>query len=383
MKRMGFAVMGSDENYPTTILFVDDNAALLRSVERLLRLEGFRVLLASDGLDALQQLETQVPELIISDITMPQMDGFELFETVRQRDEWLDIPFLFLTARDQIDDLRRGYSLGADDYLVKPLDQERLLLVIQSKLKRRSEISTWIQMQQQALDAAKRELAMMVAHELRTPLVSINIVSDILTREIDTMQSDQVQDMLEMMQNGSVRLSRLIEQMVMFVQWQSGALADSIQAPGRGDTLYNIVFEAIKRVQRFGLRRPAVPVHLTEYGTEIIIRGDVDACKHAFAEVIANAIAFSKPDGEVMITGRTTGNVARVDVIDHGHGIPLDEIERVFEPYYQVNRRRQEQQGIGLGLTLARGILQAHGGDLELYSTLGVGTQATVSLPVQ
>ena len=254
--------MGPDETNPATILFVDDNPALLRSVERLLRLEGFRVLLASDGLEALQQLQTQVPDLIISDIAMPQMDGFELFETVRQRDEWLDIPFLFLTARDQIDDLRRGYSLGADDYLVKPLDQERLLLIIQSKLKRRLEISTWIQMQQQALDAAKRELAMMVAHELRTPLVSINIVSDILAHEIDTMKTDQVQDMLGMMQNGSVRLSRLIEQMVMFVQWQSGALIDSIQAPGRGDTLYNIVFEAVKRVQQFGLRRPDIPVRL-------------------------------------------------------------------------------------------------------------------------
>ena len=84
-----------------------------------------------------------------------------------------------------------------------------------------------------------------------------------------------------------------------------------------------------------------------------------------------------------MITGRTVGDVARVDVIDHGHGIPPDEVERVFEPYYQVDRRRHEQQGIGLGLTLARGIIQAHGGDLELCSTLGVGTRATIRLPIR
>lgn len=218
--------------YSHTILFVDDNPALLRSVERLLRLEGFGVLLAADGDEALQQLEasTEPPDLIISDISMPKMDGFSFFEEVRRREAWIGIPFLFLTARDQIDDLKRGYSLGADDYLVKPLDQDRLLMIVRGKLKRRDELLSHIQVQQNALDAAKRDLSMMVAHELRTPLVSISMVSDLLTREMDKMETDQLQDLLDTMKSGSSRLTRLVEQMVMFVQLQSGSLADLISS---------------------------------------------------------------------------------------------------------------------------------------------------------
>jgi two-component system OmpR family response regulator len=127
------------DKHPAVILFADDNLALLRTVERLLRMEGFLVLVAADGQQALRRLEmaNPTPDLIISDIGMPHMDGFALFETVRQRQEWVNIPFLFLTARDQIEDLRRGYALGADDYLVKPLEQERLLMIVRSKLKRR------------------------------------------------------------------------------------------------------------------------------------------------------------------------------------------------------------------------------------------------------
>jgi CheY-like chemotaxis protein len=113
---------------PALILFVDDNAALLRSVERLLQMEGYEVVLASGGQEALRLMESpsHLPDLVISDIMMPKMDGFEFYEQFRKRGEWAEIPFIFLTALDQVDVLRQAYSLGADDYIVKPLDNERL-----------------------------------------------------------------------------------------------------------------------------------------------------------------------------------------------------------------------------------------------------------------
>ena len=115
------------EDRAATILIVDDNAALLRSVERLLRLEGFRTLMAADGLEALEIMSEagELPGLIVGDISMPRMGGFALFEEVRSREAWVDIPFLFLTARDQLDDLRRGYSPRAGGYLGKPAGPER------------------------------------------------------------------------------------------------------------------------------------------------------------------------------------------------------------------------------------------------------------------
>jgi two-component system sensor histidine kinase/response regulator len=368
---------------PPIILFVDDNPALLRSVDLLLRMEGYRVMLAADGEEALELLENadSLPHLIISDVAMPKMDGFALFRAVRAHDAWIDIPFLFLTARDQMDDLRQGYSLGADDYLVKPLDQERLLMIISSKLKRRAELLGHIQSQQLALDTAKRELAQMVSHELRTPLVSISMVSEILARGLDQMEADQIQTMLDSMQSGSARLTRLVEQMVMFVQLQSGALVDSIRRQQRLSSVHDLVIEAVERARRFDYRQSSVPVTFEELGPEVQVQGDFGALVHALAEIATNAIAFSPSGGTVVIRQWLTDNHVWIALIDSGPGIPAAERDRVFEPYQQVNRRRYEQQGIGIGLPLAKGIIEAHGGSLMLESIPGRGTEVTVGLP--
>jgi signal transduction histidine kinase len=366
-----------------TILLVDDNAVLLRSIERLLRMEGFQVLTAKDGIDALRQMEKNPPpDLIISDISMPSMDGFEFFQAVRQHFEWLDIPFLFLTARDQIDDLRRGYNLGVDDYIVKPLDNERLLLIIRSKLKRRTELMEHLNVQQHALDQAKRELAMMVAHELRTPLVSISMVAEILSREIDKMGPEQVQDMLDTMQSGSARLTRLSEQMVMFVQLQSGALEHSIRDHVRPSAVRDAVVGAIERARQFIHRQHEVPVEYEEEELGARIRGDLSSLEHALAELISNAVTFSPPDKPVTIAEWLDNGFVWLTISDKGPGIPEDELARVFEPYHQVNRQQYEQQGIGIGLPLAQGIIAAHDGVLEIRSVVGRGTQAIVGLPL-
>lgn len=378
--------------HQATILFVDDNIALLRSVERLLLMEGFEVLLAADGEEALQQMATaaHLPDMVISDVAMPRMDGFELFHAIRERDEWLHIPFLFLTARDQLDDLRRGYSLGVDDYLVKPLDQDRLLMIIDNKLKLQEVKLRWrreqlerLRREREALEAAKRELAMLVAHELRTPLGSITMVSDILAHEFDTMQIAQIQEMLDLMKNGSVRLSRLIEQMVMYVQLQSGALTDAIQGRVRMVPLAELVQSAIQRTRQFGLNRGTSVVSYQASGSFALVEGDTDALRHALAELIANACVFSQPGDAVIVSDVVEGDIASVTISDQGCGIPQDALQHVFEPYYQFNRRRFEQQGIGLGLTLACGIAQIHGGSVNLESVENYGTRAVFTLPVQ
>ncbi|HML22794.1 MAG TPA: response regulator [Aggregatilinea sp.] len=367
-----------------TILFVDDNAALLRSVERLLRMEGFKTLLASDGSEALRLMETAsaLPDLIISDVAMPHMDGFELFEMIRQRPEWVDIPFLFLTARDQLDDLRRGYALGADDYLVKPLDQERLIMIIRGKLKRRAELLERIQSQQESLSAAKRELALMVAHELRTPLVSISMVTDILSRELGKMGAVQLDDMVDTMQSGSSRLSRLVEQMVLYVQLQSGALLDSINQAVRPGYVRDAVIGAIDRARQFNYRRRDIAVRFEELDPGVMISGDLASLRQALAEVISNAIAFSQPEDEIQIAQWVAENMVWITITDQGPGIPEEELDRVFEPFHQFNRQRYEQQGVGIGLALALGIVGAHGGSLVLRSREGRGTQVTISLPL-
>ncbi|NDJ75365.1 MAG: hybrid sensor histidine kinase/response regulator [Chloroflexi bacterium] len=366
-----------------TILFVDDNEALVRSVDRLLQVEGYATLLAFDGEQALQLLEDMdpLPDLIISDIMMPRMDGFELFRAVREQDRWMSIPFLFLTARDQIDDLRAGYALGADDYLVKPLDQERLLMIIDARLKRQQQMLEHIYVQQHALDMAKRDLTLMIAHELRTPLVSINMITEILAREIETMDPGQVQGLLETMRSGSMRLTRLIEQMVLYVQLESGALASAIERFGQPGLLHDAIQGAISRARQYSLHREQVDIVSHVAAPGVLIGGDVIALQHVIAEVLLNAIAFSRAGDDVVVGEWAEDGIAWVTVSDSGPGIAAKEWEQVFQPYYQVNRQKHEQQGIGIGLTLVKGVIEAHGGQVMLEAVSGRGTIVTIQLP--
>jgi len=122
------------------ILFVDDDPIIRENVVDLLELAGYRTLLANDGVEALSLMDTHLPDLIISDITMPNMDGFLFFEAVRAKTAWLVIPFIFLSARGEQEDIRRGYRMGVDFYLSKPFEPQDLLIAIDSRLKRTSEI---------------------------------------------------------------------------------------------------------------------------------------------------------------------------------------------------------------------------------------------------
>lgn len=377
-------MMSNPQDHRPLLMFVDDNEVLLNSMGAFLELEGYDVLLAEDGVDALDQLQAadRLPALIISDIAMPNMDGFELFEAIRANEEWVSIQFLFLTARDEQEDQVRGYELGVDDYLLKPFNQERLLMVIRNKLQRRSEWLTHISAQQASLEHAKRALSMMVSHELRTPLVSMNIVTDMLAEEIDRMDPDQVRDLLDAMQGGSVRLTRLVEQMVMYVQVKSGALLDTLQRYFRPRSVRDAVEGAIRQARLFDYRQRDIPVHVEGLDEDVEINCDVNSLQHALAELILNAFGFSKPSGEVVIRQKVQGGEVLLTVCDQGPGIPAEEMAHIFTPFYQANRQKSEQQGIGIGLSLAKDIVEAHHGSLRVESTVGQGTRVEVSLPV-
>ena len=148
-----------------TLLVVEDNIILLEGLRDILSLEGFNVLTAENGAEALEQMGTIAPDMIISDIAMPVMDGFTFFQSVRSRQDWLTIPFLFLTARGDRQDVMAGKNLGAEDYLVKPLSREELLTAVRSRLMRSNELR--MAQLQQAYEASLTVLANAI--DLRDP----------------------------------------------------------------------------------------------------------------------------------------------------------------------------------------------------------------------
>ena len=149
------------------ILVVEDDLALLEGVRELLELTDYSVLTAANGREALDVLETQCPDLIVSDIMMPEMDGYQFHEKVSEQPELSAIPFIFLSARGEKTDIRRGKELGADDYITKPFDDEDLLVAVRAKLNR------WENLRQHRDDEVadlKSKILLTLSHEFRTPL---------------------------------------------------------------------------------------------------------------------------------------------------------------------------------------------------------------------
>ena len=165
----------------TKVLVIEDERYLLEDITELLQYTDFEVQSASSGKEGLTLVRDYAPDLIICDIMMPDIDGYEVLEQIRSSPDTANTPFIFLTAKADRELMRQGMELGADDYLTKPFTSAELLSAINTRLRRQSQIAVH---SEQKLDSVKRQLTRMVTHELRTPLISINTVVDVISRQI-------------------------------------------------------------------------------------------------------------------------------------------------------------------------------------------------------
>jgi len=361
------------------ILVVEDDATMAEGICDTLELAGYEVMLAANGREALERLAQRKPDLILSDIMMGEMDGYEFCQAVQSEPAWVDIPFVFLTAKRRPDDIRRGKQLGVDDYLTKPFLPEDLLVVVQAKIERaqvrqavaRAEITT-----------LKDELAMVIAHELRTPLTYIRGYLELMAHDHDTLTEEVLTTYLRGIKVGSDRLGRVVQDVLTWLAIRSGKAAHDYQSLARADEqlpalLHLVVAGSAEIAQERGVElvpeiAPSLP--------------PVRVCRKQIEEVLRrlldNAIKFSPAEsGVVRVVALETPEGVQVSVQDHGVGIPAHQLPHIFEPLFQVNRAQYEQQGTGLGLAIARAYVELHGGRIWVESEPGQGSTFYFMLP--
>ncbi len=360
------------------ILLVDDDPAILEGVADLLELHGFEVMTARDGRAALSAMQHKVPDLVISDIMMPDMDGYAFFEAVRSNSAWTAIPFIFLTARGQQIDVRRGQILGADAYLIKPFEPEDLLVTVEGRLKRVRDIHSAAQAD---IDRLKSQLITVFSHELRTPLTYVYGYINLLREQFDMLDRESIMEMLDGIYRGAERLVHLVEDLMLMVRIDSGVVEMEIalgQSMGRVGTIVEKVL---------GDFQPAAEARNVQI--EVDVPDEVAACcaslylEDALSRLVDNAIKFCRQDhGCVVIRGAEQDGQIMLSVQDNGIGITPAFRELIFERFEQLDRDVLEQQGIGLGLTLARRLVRLHGGDILVESEPGQGSTFTIVLPL-
>jgi signal transduction histidine kinase len=362
-----------------TILVVDDEAPLRDLLGEILGQAGYRVFTAGDGREALALFERVRPQLVISDVGMPGMDGYQLYEQVRSRPEWVLVPFVFLTGLGDEADVPRGKGLGVDDYLVKPFREDDLLLAVRARLARHAQLETAREAQVEEL---KRTILRTLNHELRTPLTYLSGYAEILRESGAEMGVvGPLKQAIDGILAGSDRLSRLVEDLLTLVELDS---AGSRQAHERRSRPLSDLPGLLKSVlQGERVRADARQIRLLADVPSALppVLGDSESLGGALRRLLDNAIKFSKEGGEVTLRARVEGGRLRIEVRDQGVGMPASELGRISDLFYQFDRRTQEQQGSGLGLTIARGIVTLHGGTLGFESEVGLGFTATIELP--
>jgi signal transduction histidine kinase len=364
----------------TRILVIDDEAPLRESIVDVLTFEGFEVSEAADGLQGWELVRSTSPDLVVCDIAMPELDGYQLLLRLREDPATATLPFIFLTARADRPFMRHGMELGADDYLTKPFTNADLLAAIRARLERHAQLR---QASGANLDELRMEFVRHVTHELRTPLVSLTTVQDIVEQQLGFLSTEELAELLHIQRSGSQRLHHLIEQTVLLTEIKTNVLnAEKIRDKGILTAIWDVLTPAINLARRFAYRNQEMPVYLDDRDGGAPVKASPAALRHAFAEVIANALYFSPADSTVRVTEWVEAEKIWVTVEDRGPGIPDEARAVALSEFSQIDRQRNEQQGLGLGLPLAQQIVRMHGGTLLIEANPGGGTKVIISLPL-
>ncbi|HKS35619.1 MAG TPA: HAMP domain-containing sensor histidine kinase [Verrucomicrobiae bacterium] len=358
----------------TKILVIDDDPGLREVIRLSLEHAGFEVVEAENGAAGVQLASSQLPDLILCDVRMEKMDGYRTLAALRQDNATAPIPFILMTGQADTAGMRQGMELGADDYLSKPFTVPQLLAAVNARLKK---LQTVREQAERRLADLRSNISLALPHELLTPLNGILGFSDILISDHRSLQSEEVVSMAEAIRDSAKRLHRLIENFLIFAQIEL-LQADHIDLFREGQPLP--LRKAVERVSR---------VRALQAGRLDDL--DLDVCEASAAitedyftkivdELLDNAFKFSTPGSPVRVVSTITEGHVVLKIQDHGRGMRPEHVSEIGA-YMQFERKLYEQQGSGLGLTIAKRLTQLHGGRLGVQSEVGVGTTVEVWLP--
>ncbi|MEO7093186.1 MAG: response regulator [Polyangiales bacterium] len=364
-------------NRDINVLVVDDEASTSAALKTLLVGEGFRVRVANDGQTALALVAESAPDLIVTDFSMPAMTGLELLTELRCRG--VEAPVILATANDDVASALAAIRAGAVDYLAKPIEAEVLVFAIERALRTQdlAREAGELRLRNDALAAeaernlrAREELLAIVAHDLRGPLTTMMLAADLCAPN----DEPAVVKTLAMVERAAKRMSKLIEELLDVARIEAGGLLLQLDAT-RASLLLD---EALSMVEPIAASVGiAVELAIVE---DFPVHCAAARVVQVLVNLASNAINVSGRGTVVKLAAERRGDRACFAVIDEGPGIAPENLTRVFEHGWRSNGGRR--QGAGLGLTIAKGIVEAHAGTLTVESTVGVGTTFRVEIPV-
>lgn len=383
-------MMEQTKQFLADILIVDDIPANIQLLSQLLIENGYKVRKLISGQRALKAVELQAPDLILLDIKMPGMDGYEVCRQLKASEATCDIPIIFISALDDVFDKVKGFEAGGADYIIKPFEPVEVLARVSAPLKMQRlqqqlrcanvqlatqnvQLSQEIQERQQA-EANLRMLLHAVSHDLRSPLSGMSLL---LRSRLNDAGSNIAIDRrtMEVMVQSCSRQLQLIESLTATQQFDVKSASLAIKPLSLPALVQNILIERlpilnqhrVKIKQRFAADLP-------------LVNADAQQLWRVFGNLIDNAVKYNQSGFILTVEAKKEGEMVRCTVADNGAGISPEQCARLFEPYTRgvgVSLR----QGLGLGLFICRQIVEAHGGEIGVDSELGKGARFWLTLP--
>jgi two-component system sensor histidine kinase/response regulator len=355
------------------VLIIDDLADNIYILNEILSANNFEVIAASNGKDGIQQAISENPDIIVCDIMMPEINGFQVLEELRNNPKTMLIPFIFLSARSELQDIRNGMKLGADDYITKPVNRKELINAINTRLDKKDKYD-------KKLNELRLSISYALPHELKTPLVSILGFSQIIKNDVDLLKNNEVSEMAEIIYKSANNLNRIIQKMLFYVKLEL-LIHDKTQLQiflsGTTEINKDLVYKINYDTTRSYNREKDLRLEITD-STISISEPNI---KLILTELVDNALKFSTAGSEVKITGNKFGDRYTFHILNSGHGL-TDEQIAYLGGYFQADRMLYEQPGLGLGIPIAKKITELHSGELKIESIPGKKTMVSVTVPL-
>lgn len=361
------------------LLVVDDVQTNVLLLKALLSKEGYGILVANNGQEALEVIRNENPDLILLDVMMPGMDGFEVAECLKSEEYRCEIPIIFLTALDDTQSIVNGFKLGAGDFISKPFRKEELMVRIKHQLslvaarriieEKNEELRKTI--------AGRDKMYSVIAHDLRSPMASMKMLLNTIMMSVEKDKIDpDIFDMLEMSNKTSEEVFSLLDNLLKWTKSQLGKLTvipQKLDISGLADGVVEVM-NSVAEVKHIKLIR-------TDHES-FFVYVDIEMIKSVLRNLISNAVKFSNPDSEIKVGIKAEDGKVIVSVTDSGKGIKKEDQHKLLkDSTHFTTYGTNSEEGSGLGLLLCRDFARKNGGELWFESEENLGSVFSFSLP--
>ena len=369
------------QNSVPTVLVVDDNSKNIQIIALILSSLKYKIIIATSGSSAIDLVERVRPDLILLDVMMPGMDGFETCKVIKSKPKNENIPIIFLTALSDKVNLVKGFETGGVDYITKPFNKEELTSRIKTHLElkfTRDELQKTTDHLME-LNSIKDKMFSVIGHDLRSPIGSIKMTLDFLKGDLGKQYAiEDFRETVEVLAQTTDEVFGLLENLLGWAKAQSGNLTVLPE-----EVKLNELVNSIYLLHKGSIRHKGI--HFEKFTDDKAIAfADLNMLKTVLRNLVSNAIKFTPKGGTISVTTNKTDEFTRITVSDNGVGISAENMTKLFDDKQHLTTYgTNNESGSGIGLILCNNLVQENNGRLLVESEVGKGSSFTIELPIR